>query len=236
MYRKGGKGLENVKKIMFILVAAVLIMGCAGCGSQQEGLLFQESGAKAQTGSDGNASVAEADYGSVADHGPEEEGSSRADTKEASVPGGVPLIYVQVSGAVNKPGVYALPEGSRVFQAVELAGGLSEEADVKSLNQAQALTDGEMIWVMTAEEAKAQAVSGGNPPDVSASVDDGRVNLNTATKEELTTLPGIGEAKAGSILAWRETNGSFAQIEDLMKIEGIKEGVFSKIKDYVKVQ
>lgn len=228
--------MENVRKIMFILAAALFIVGSAGCGRQEEGLLLTEAGEEAQAGSDVSASAAGADEGPAAGHGPDEGGSSRADAQETSVPGETPLIYVQVSGAVNKPGVYALPEGSRVFQAVELAGGLSEEADVKSLNQAQALTDGEMIWVLAVGEAAAQAVPGGNPPDASAGADDGRVNLNTATKEELTSLPGIGEAKAGSILAWREANGSFAQIEDLMKIEGIKEGVFSKIKDYVKVQ
>ena len=83
---------------------------------------------------------------------------------------------------------------------------------------------------MTAEEA----VSLEQPESLPN--DDGRINLNTATQEELMTLPGIGEAKAKSILAWREDHGSFEQIEDIMKIEGIKEGVFSKIKDYVKVQ
>ena len=142
------------------------------------------------------------------------------------------LIYVQVSGAVNKPGVYGLPPGSRVFQALELAGGMTEEAQEKSINQAQKLEDGQMVWVLTVEEAAVQKVQ----QSESRSEDDGKVNLNTATKEELQTLPGIGEAKALSILAWREEHGSFAQIEDIMKIEGIKEGVFSKIKDSVKVQ
>ena len=89
-----------------------------------------------------------------------------------------------------------------------------------------------MVWVLTVEEAAVQKVQ----QSESRSEDDGKVNLNTATKEELQTLPGIGEAKALSILAWREEHGSFAQIEDIMKIEGIKEGVFSKIKDSVKVQ
>ena len=89
-----------------------------------------------------------------------------------------------------------------------------------------------MIWVPTVEEAAALPEQ---QPE-SLAKDDGKVNLNTATKEELQTLPGIGEAKAQSIVAWREEHGSFTQIEDIMKIEGIKEGVFSKIKDSVKVQ
>lgn len=135
-------------------------------------------------------------------------------------------IYVQVSGAVASPGVYPLPEGSRVFEAVQLAGGVTKEADISKMNQAEVLTDGQMVYVRTKEEADAQEVQ---------EQTDGKINLNTATEEQLTSLPGIGQAKARSILAWREANGSFSRIEDLMQIEGIKEGVFSKIKDSVKV-
>ena len=89
-----------------------------------------------------------------------------------------------------------------------------------------------MIQVLTEEEAKAL----GDGPTDAGSADDGKINLNTATREELLRLSGIGDAKADSILAWREQHGGFSQIEDLMKIEGIKEGVFSKIRDYVKVR
>lgn len=141
-------------------------------------------------------------------------------------------IYVQVSGAVVSPGVYELPEGSRVFEAIALAGGVTEEADAGQMNQAQTVSDGEMIYVKrqgeTVEEALAQEEAFGQQ-------EDGKVNLNTATEEELMTLPGIGQAKAKSIIAWREEKGSFSKIEDLMEIEGIKEGVFSKIKDSIKV-
>lgn len=151
---------------------------------------------------------------------------------ELSDPKETEEIYVQVCGAVKHPGVYSLPQGSRVFHAVELAGGLSEEADAKSLNQAESLSDGQMIQVLTEEEAKAL----GDGPTDAGSADDGKINLNTATREELLRLSGIGDAKADSILAWREQHGGFSQIEDLMKIEGIKEGVFSKIRDYVKVR
>lgn len=96
------------------------------------------------------------------------------------------------------------------------------------MNQAEVLTDGQMIYVCTKEEAKAKVVQ-------EQEQTDGKINLNTATQEQLLTLPGIGEAKAKSILSWREANGGFSVIEDLMQIEGIKEGVFSKIKDSVKV-
>ncbi len=137
------------------------------------------------------------------------------------------LIYVQVSGAVVKPGVYQVPAGSRVFVAVELAGGLTPEADEGSLNQAQALSDGQQVYVYALGEEYDR------PGDVQAA--DGRVNLNTATAEELMSLPGIGQAKADSIISYRESSGGFQAIEDLMKIEGIKEGVFSKIKDRIRI-
>ncbi len=216
-------------KIIFILMFIILMAGCAG-RDKEEGLLLSETGEMIQEEAGGKKQQ-EAD--SMGDEGVPEHSS---DGEMASAGDLQPLIYVQVSGAVRNPGVYELPQGSRVFQAVELAGGLTEEAEPRSLNQAQPLTDGEMIWVMTAEEAAAQEDSAGYPSADMGHKDDGKVNLNTATKEELMGLPGIGAAKAASIIAWRETNGSFAQIEDLMKIEGIKEGVFSKIEDYVKVQ
>lgn len=139
-------------------------------------------------------------------------------------------IYVQVSGAVYKPGVYELSEGSRVFEAIALAGGVTEEADERLLNQAQPLSDGQMLYVYAEGEAPEETV-----PREAQAPEDGRVNLNTASLEQLMELPGIGQAKAESILAFRKARGAFAKIEDVMEIEGIKEGVFSKIKDRIKV-
>lgn len=137
-------------------------------------------------------------------------------------------IYVQVSGAVASPGVYELPEGSRIFEAVALAGGVTEEADASQMNQAQKLSDGEMIYIRHQGEEEPEGT-------VIEQQTDDRINLNTATEEQLMTLPGIGQAKAKSIVAWREANGGFTQIEDLMKIEGIKEGIYSKIENNIRV-
>ena len=138
------------------------------------------------------------------------------------------LIYVQVSGAVVCPGVYELPEGSRIFTAIEQAGGLTEEADVRLLNQAEPISDGQMIYIYAmGEDPPAQETT-----DIQ---EDGKVNLNTATAEQLMTLPGIGQSKADLIISYREKQGAFKKIEDIMNIEGIKEGVFSKIKDHIKV-
>ena len=134
-------------------------------------------------------------------------------------------VYIYVCGAVNAPGVYALPSDSRIFEAVSLAGGLTEEADTAVVNQAEAVTDGMMIRIPAIGEAIAET----------AAPSDGRINLNTATAEELMTLPGIGSSKAESIIAYREEHGAFSDISELMQIPGIKEGVFSKIKEKIKV-
>lgn len=198
------------KKIIYFVILALLCMA-AGCGEEKkDGMLLSEN-------TDMEEEV------------PEESDPEDVQEKDSDNAKSEQMIYVQVNGAVAKPGVYALAEGSRIFQAVELAGGVTESADTRSLNQAEVLTDGQMVYVMNCEEAAAQE------PQQDGQKEDGRVNLNTATQEELMTLPGIGAAKAESILAWREENGSFTQIEDLMKIEGIKDGVFSKIKDSVKI-
>lgn len=133
-------------------------------------------------------------------------------------------IFVFVCGAVKYEGVYELPVGSRVYEAIQKAGGFSEEAAVTQINQAEVLEDETQLYVPTISEIAEEQ-----------SQDDGKVNLNTATKEELMTLPGVGESKAALIIQYREENGKFQTIEDIMNISGIKEGLFGKIKDYIKV-
>lgn len=141
-------------------------------------------------------------------------------------------IYVDVCGAVMNPGVVRVDADARVFQAIEEAGGFTKEADVKSVNQAAVLEDGQQITVYTVEEwAEGQnAYSEGGP-----AADQGKVNINTATAEELTTLSGIGASRASDIIAYRESNGGFQTIQDIMKVSGIKDAVFQKIKDKIKV-
>lgn len=132
-------------------------------------------------------------------------------------------VWVYVCGEVACPGVYELTAGSRVKDAIVLAGGLSSEADPAAVNQAQKLKDQDKIVI----PAK-------NTPSGS-SAGSGLMNINSATKEQLLTLPGIGEAKAAAIVSYRESHGGFKNIEELQKIEGIKSGVFNKIKDSVSV-
>ena len=133
-------------------------------------------------------------------------------------------IFVFVCGAVVNAGVYELPVGSRVFEAVQMAGGFSENAATAQINQAEMLEDGIRLYIPTIDEMMKEQ-----------SEEDGKVDINTAPKEELMTLPGVGEAKAALIIQYREEHGSFQTIEDIMNISGIKEGLFGKIKDYIKV-
>lgn len=144
-------------------------------------------------------------------------------------------IFVYVCGAVEKPGVYELSARARVFEALACAGGLKEDADEDYLNQAQVLTDGEQIYVPTKEEAQEKNLSKSTSGTESGITADGKVNINLATKEELMTLNGIGESRAESILTYRESKGDFQKIEDLMKVDGIKEGIYEKIKDSITV-
>lgn len=137
-------------------------------------------------------------------------------------------IWVYVCGQVRHPGVYELPEGSRITDAVEAAGGMTEAAAETYLNLAEALSDGQKIEVPSVETAQAleeAAVDGAS----------GLVNLNRATEAELMTLSGIGESKAKEIIRYRESKGGFQKPEDLMNIPGIKEGVFNKIRDQITV-
>ena len=143
-------------------------------------------------------------------------------------------VYVYVCGAVNAPGVYELKEDARVFEAISLAGGMTAEAAPEAVSQARTVADGEQIYVPTVQEIQMQGA--GVEDIVTGNADvSGKVNINTAGKEELMTLTGIGEAKAQSILDYREEHGQFGSIEDLMLIEGIKEGVFNKIKEDITI-
>ena len=131
-------------------------------------------------------------------------------------------ICVYVCGEVNSPGVYQCKKGARLFEAIELAGGLTKEADLNSVNQAQVLEDGTKINILSINDSN----------DTQGS---SLININSATKEQLMTLPGIGESKADSIVAYREKRGSFKSLEDLKNVEGIKDGVFNKIVDLISV-
>lgn len=144
--------------------------------------------------------------------------------------------FVHVCGEVETPGVYEMKEGQRVFEAVAMAGGFTERAAQNYLNLAETVWDGMKLEVPSREQAPAtEWTAQAQGPVAGAGAASGRVNLNTATKEELMTLRGIGEARAEDIIRYREKKGGFARIEDIMEVSGIKNAAFEKIKDDITV-
>lgn len=147
-----------------------------------------------------------------------------------------PALIIHICGAVERPGVYELPGGSRIYQAIEEAGGFTDEADRDYLNQAKGLEDGIRLYVPTREETSQDGWTGEEAAVGTGQENrSGLVNINTADEKELCTLAGIGSSKAKSIIAYREANGRYEKIEDVMKVEGIKQGLFAKIRDSITV-
>ena len=155
-------------------------------------------------------------------------GSASADSKKDTEQTTSDEIYVDVSGAVNVPGVYRLEDGERIAAAIEAAGGLAPDADVSQLNRASKATDGLKIYVPTAGEraAAADAAATGD----SSAPSSGLVSINNGTLEELQTLSGVGPSTAQAIIDDRNQNGPFASLEDLMRVSGIGEKKFAKLK------
>ena len=147
-------------------------------------------------------------------------------------------IFVYVCGQVAAPGVYELSAGARVYQAIERAGGTLEGASPESLNLAQQAEDGQKIYVPSKEEAEAGTFPQDDSWGATSSSREqggGKVNLNTAGLEELMTLTGIGQTRAEAIITYREEEGAFQAPEDIMKVDGIKEGIYEKLKDEITV-
>ena len=167
------------------------------------------------------------------------QGESTVETQEYVENSEKSGVYVYICGEVAAPGVYELSEDSRIYEAVDAAGGFTENAARESINLASKVSDGMQITIYNKEEA-ASLPAGGTSAGKNSGQDQmsgssSLVNLNTATKEELMTLKGIGEAKAEDIIRYREKSGGFKKIEDIMKISGIKEAGFQKIKDNITV-
>ncbi|WP_195267403.1 helix-hairpin-helix domain-containing protein [Eubacterium sp. 1001713B170207_170306_E7] len=137
-------------------------------------------------------------------------------------------IYVHITGAVNHPGVIKLAPGSRLIDAIEQLGGLAENADTDSVNLASVLEDEDKIHIYTKDEvSEAGTVSGVAPA--------GKININTASLEDLKTLPGIGDAIGKNIIDYREKNGLFKSLEDLKEVDRIGDKVFEKLKDAITI-
>ena len=183
----------------------------------------------------------------VTDGETEREGESETETVTLQVDDGsidtdsavIKDIKVYVCGAVQRPDVYEISADSRIVDAVSAAGGFAIDAYPEAMNLAETVSDGSRIYVPTKEEVDALAVvysDTGSGSGDTTSDSTCRVNINTATLEELTTLPGIGDTRARAIIDYREQNGAFGNIEDIMQVTGIKEKSFSKIKDSICVK
>ena len=143
------------------------------------------------------------------------------------------FAYVHIGGAVNSPGVYEVASGSRLFEAIELAGGFTEDAATDYCNLAMPVEDGQQYVILTCEEvmlAKQENVAGNHYDE------NGLLDINSATTEELMELSGIGETRAEAIVAYRDANGAFAAKEDIMNVSGIKDALYSQIENSITVR
>lgn len=138
------------------------------------------------------------------------------------------IVYIYVCGAVQNPGVYQLEESARVYEAIEAAGGLRDDASQTAVNLAEKISDGQQIYVPTYDEEESILLQ-------KAEEQSGLININTADASKLQQLPGIGKSRADAIIAYRENNGLFTTIEDIMNVSGIKSSVFEQIRGYITV-
>ena len=223
-----------MKKIIFVILCMLMCV-CQGCSDEEVMEIISEEADKEENADDSIEEASDA----LADNTEKTENIETDDSQS---------FVVYVSGYVNNPGVYELSAGSRVIDAIDAAGGYSKEAYDNYLNLASLIADGQMIYVPSEEEVESGSiergvasgadgsgvggVTGGNGGG-NSSGSGALVNINKASKEELMTLPGIGESKADKIIAYREENGRFSTPEGIMEISGIKDGLYNKIKDKI---
>ena len=149
-------------------------------------------------------------------------------------------IKIHIAGAVNKEGLYELEEEQRIADAIEIAGGLKNDADLSDINLASKLEDGMKIYIPTINEntnenTNTQNINSTKNPNTQGRTTD-KININTASQSELDTLPGIGPSTALKIIKYREENGKFKSIEDIKEVSGIGESKYEQIKDLIKIQ
>ena len=234
-----GKYMNCYRKKQFALFLAVCML-LQGCGRRQ---MQQDENTWSFQANDTEEEIRKDDSGIYHEYGETAEDTAEHPAEHQTEG------YVYLCGAVKHPGVYEIHNGMRIFEVLELAGGMTDEADPFWINQAQTVNDGQMLQIYTKEETDRMRDSGmtaGNGQEGIVTGDDGdraadaeasddKININAAGREELMTLPGIGEAKAEAILQYRQEHGAFGSIEELCQISGIKEAVFSKIKDRITI-
>ena len=238
--------------VLWGILWAMLCPTLGACGAQREELFLSEKESIAY--GDGNRKVEskteDTDQNRKAE--PSAGSTDRTELSDASSEEAKTLV-VHICGAVSAPGVYELPAGSRIIDAVEAGGGFLPEAEEACCNLAEEIVDGCQIYIMTKAESCAdgqtekkagiqtspdsdmQTTDRNARSNSAPALENGLVNLNTADVAALMTLPGIGESRAKAIISYREQHGAFAKIEDIMKLSGIKQAAFSKIKDKITV-
>lgn len=214
--------MRNRKTDFLKVVAIVLFL--TGCGSAQTYLTGQLERATVERDT---FTATETEQSETEET---EDAHTQAEEEEPSV------CFVHVSGAVQDPGVYELPAGSRLYEAVDLAGGLMEDAAEAYCNLAAPIEDGTQYHIPTKEEAETLEAPSGKTTQAGSYTADGKLDLNRATKEELTELPGIGESKAETILTYREEHGGFGSTEELKQVSGIGDATFEKLRDDITVK
>ena len=253
------------KVVLWGILWAMLCPTLGACGAQREELFLSEKESIAY--GDGSY-VAESDVEDTDQNREAETNAGNTDQNREAEPSAgstdrtelsdasseeAKTLVVHICGAVSAPGVYELPAGSRIIDAVEAGGGFLPEAEEACCNLAEEIVDGCQIYIMTKSESCAdgqtekkagiqtspdsdmQTTDRNVRSNSAPALENGLVNLNTADIAALMTLPGIGESRAKAIISYREQHGAFAQIEDIMKISGIKQAAFSKIKDKITV-
>ena len=266
------------KVVLWGILWAMLCPTLGACGAQREELFLSEKESIAY--GDGNRKVesnaedtdqnreAEPNAGNTDQNREAESNAGNTDQNREAEPSAgstdrtelsdasseeAKTLVVHICGAVSAPGVYELPAGSRIIDAVEAGGGFLPEAEEACCNLAEEIVDGCQIYIMTKAESCAdgqtekkagiqtspdsdmQTTDRNVRSNSAPALENGLVNLNTADVAALMTLPGIGESRAKAIISYREQHGAFAKIEDIMKIRGIKQAAFSKIKDKITV-
>lgn len=220
MDRWAGKllGHKAVVVAILVVIAAASGLAMASFGGHSSSVSFERSDEASASDARGSG-----------DASPDDESSAKSSSAAE--------VYVDVDGAVVRPGVYRLKDGARVSQAIDAAGGLTAEADVTGLNRASKVADGQKIYVPKVGEQQTVSADGGADGGavLASGANDvaGLVNINTASAAELQTLLGIGPSMAQSIIDERTKNGAFASVDDLMRVSGIGEKKLAKIKDCI---
>lgn len=214
---------KKIKSVILFIILTVML-GITGCGKEKPVLVqVAKEAATDEAGKAENSTDMDVKTG------------NKTELESEPAAGANGLCYVHICGAVMEPGVYEVPAGSRVYEVIERAGGFTAEASTDYRNQAGIVTDGEQIKILTVQEAVDVATQEIQGEDKTVQAVSNLVNINTAEEAVLCTLPGIGSGKAASIITYRQEQGTFTKIEDILKVDGIKNGVYTKLKDRITV-